>query len=277
MIPNIAKFDTVAESITSRFDYVQLDLETNPIKIKLSSLASHADNDSKGTVVRYLKDNKLFESRAHHTVMAGWHMMAAHIIPTLPAKQRLAMRAGIKMPLVYAQVALRQWEPLKRSGIGSAFCPGSFFQYVLTDFPVNMGNYQPRREPDAPMIIQMIRMPNPLMGGGKPADLFRAGRADLLATSFEMFEIHILKQLTQMYGSLGFDADRDIAAITVNRWPHGYIYWHNKIDDMPAHLIAREPHGRITIANADAAGDAYSNYSIDMAWRAVQELNRIGL
>jgi spermidine dehydrogenase len=206
--------------------------------------------------------------------MAGWHMMAAHIIPGLPKKQKTAMRANIKMPLVYAQVALRQWEPLKRSGIGSAFCPGSYFQYLLTDFPVNMGDYQPRREPDAPMIVQMIRMPNPLMGAGKPADLFRAGRADLLTTSFEMFEIHIRKQLTRMYGSLGFDADRDIAAITVNRWPHGYIYWHNKDCNMPAHLVAREPHGRITIANADAAGDAYSNYAIDMGWRAVQELER---
>ena len=272
LIPNVAKFDTVAESITSRFDYSQLDLDTNAVKIRLGSLAVHADNDDKGTVVRYLKDNKLFESRAHHTVMAGWHMMAAHIIPTLSAKQKAAMRANIKMPLVYAQVALRQWEPLKRSGIGSAFCPSRFFQYVLTDFPINIGDYQPRREPDAPMIIQMIRMPNPLMGEGKPADLFRAGRADLLATSFEMFETNIRKQLTQMYGPLGFDADRDIAAITVNRWPHGYIYWHNKIDNTPAYEIAREPHGRITIANADAAGDAYSNYAIDMGWRAVQEL-----
>ncbi len=272
LIPNVAEFDTVSESITSQYDYAQLDSETNPVKIRLNSLAVYADNHGKGTVVRYLKNNELFEAHAHHTVMAGWHMMAAHIIPTLPLKQKAAMRANIKMPLVYAQVALRQWEPMKRTGIGSAFCPGSYFQYLLTDFPINMGGYQPRREADAPMIIQMIRMPNPLLGEGKPADLFRAGRYDLLATSFETFEVNIRKQLMQMYGAFGFNADRDIAAITVNRWPHGYIYWHNAIGNKPANETARKPHGRIAIANADSAGEAYSNFAIDMAWRAVNEL-----
>lgn len=272
LIPHVAKFDTVAEAISSQFDYTQLDRDTNEVKIRLGSLAVHADNDEKGTVVRYLKDNKVFEAHATHTVMAGWHMMAAYIIPTLPVKQKAAMRANIKMPLVYAQVALQQWEPLKRSGIGSAFCPGSYFQYVLTDFPVNIGDYQPRREPDSPMTIQMIRMPNPLLGEGKPADLFRAGRADLLATSFDVFEENIRKQLTQMYGELGFDADRDIAAITVNRWPHGYVYGHNEIEGKPAYKIASQAHGRITFANVDSASETYFNFGIDTAWRAIHEL-----
>ncbi len=272
LIPNVANFDTAVEAVTSHYDYTQLDRDTNAVKIRLSSLAVYADNVEKGTVVRYVKDNKLFEAHAHHTVMAGWHMMAAYIIPTLPDKQKAAMRANIKMPLVYAQVALRQWQPLKRSGIGSVFCPSSYFQYVLTDFPVNMGDYQPRREPDAPMIIQMIRMPNPLLGEGKPADLFRAGRADLLGTSFDTFETNIRKQLTEMYGSLGFDAERDIAAITVNRWSHGYVYGHNDSEGKPAYQAASKAHGRITIANVDAAGETYLNFAIDTAWRAVQEL-----
>jgi spermidine dehydrogenase len=102
--------------------------------------------------------------------------------------------------------------------------------------------------------------------------LFRAGRYDLLATSVETFEANIRKQLTQMYGAHGFNADRDIAAITVNRWPYGYIYWHNGIDGKPANKAASKAHGRIAIANSDAAGEAYSNFAIDMAWRAVWEL-----
>lgn len=274
LIPSVARFNTVAESITSRFDYSQLDREINTVKIRLGSLAVHAENDETGTVVRYVKDNKLFEVRANHTVMAGWHMMAAYIIPSLPTKQKAAMRANIKMPLVYAQVALRQWQPLKRSGIGSVFCPSSYFQYVLTDFPISIGDYQPSREPEAPMIIQMIRMPNPLLGEGKPADLFRAGRADLLGTSFESFEKNIRKQLTQMYGNLGFDAERDIAAITLNRWSHGYVYWHNEIDGKPAYKIASKPHGRITFANVDSAIETYFNFGIDAAWDAIQALKK---
>jgi len=36
--------------------------------------------------------------------------------------------------------------------------------------------------------------------------------------------------------------------------------------------IARRPHGRIAIANADAAAYAYTDAAIDQAYRAVGEL-----
>ena len=52
--------------------------------------------------------------------------------------------------------------------------------------------------------------------------LFRAGRYDLLGTSFETFEHNIRAQLGAMLGEGGFDPARDIKAITVNRWSHGY-------------------------------------------------------
>ena len=73
---------------------------------------------------------------------------------------------------------------------------------------------------------------------------------------------------------------RDIAAITVNRWPHGYAYEYNPLfdPDWPAgsapHEIGRAPFGRITIANSDAGAAAYTDCAIDQAYRAVQELFR---
>ena len=58
----------------------------------------------------------------------------------------------------------------------------------------------------------------------------------------------------------GFDPDRDITGITVNRWPHGYAYQYNSLEDefwvnggeQPC-ATARRRIGRITIANSDAA------------------------
>ena len=38
------------------------------------------------------------------------------------------------------------------------------------------------------------------------------------------------------------------------------------------HQIASRPFGNITIANADAAADAYTHAAIDQAFRAVNEL-----
>jgi len=81
-----------------------------------------------------------------------------------------------------------------------------------------------------------------------------------------------------MLGPYGFDHHRDILAITVNRWPHGYAYTYDTLGDpdLPErdrpHVIGRQPWGRITIANADSAAQAYTNAAIDMAHRAVGEL-----
>ena len=78
----------------------------------------------------------------------------------------------------------------------------------------------------------------------------------------------------------GFDAARDIAAITVNRWPHGYAPEHNALidPDLPPaqrpNIIGRVRFGRIAIANSDAGMAAYADAAIDQARRAVDELLR---
>jgi spermidine dehydrogenase len=93
----------------------------------------------------------------------------------------------------------------------------------------------------------------------------RAGRYDLLSTSFETFERNIREQLQRVLAPGGFDSARDIDAITVNRWPHGYAYEYNPLWDpeWPAGEspceIGRKQFGRITIANSDAAAAAYTD------------------
>ncbi|HYZ35053.1 MAG TPA: hypothetical protein VE684_22580, partial [Crenalkalicoccus sp.] len=73
-------------------------------------------------------------------------------------------------------------------------------------------------------------------------------------------------------------AARDIAGITVNRWPHGYAYEYNTLFDpdwapgRAPHEVGRARFGRITIANSDAGAAAYTDSAIDQAHRAVQEL-----
>jgi spermidine dehydrogenase len=76
----------------------------------------------------------------------------------------------------------------------------------------------------------------------------------------------------------GFDAALDIAAITVNRWPHGDAYEYDDYSDPPEWGREQGPHsagrariGRISIANSDAAAYAYVNGAIDAAVRAVTE------
>jgi spermidine dehydrogenase len=109
-------------------------------------------------------------------------------------------------------------------------------------------------------------------------DQHRAGRAELLGTSYATMEHQVRDQLTRMLGHAGFDADRDIAAMTVNRWAHGYAYEYDSLTDpewppgQAPHEIGRKPFGSITVANSDAAASAYMDAAIDMAHRAISEL-----
>jgi spermidine dehydrogenase len=104
----------------------------------------------------------------------------------------------------------------------------------------------------------------------------------LLATSFETFERNIRDQLARTLGAGGFDPARDIAAITVNRWPHGYAYTYNSLTDPMEWVFtssadrpcvkARQPFGSITIANSDAAASPHTDAAFLEAHRAVGEV-----
>ena len=84
--------------------------------------------------------------------------------------------------------------------------------------------------------------------------------------------------LNSLLGPGGFDAARDILAITVNRWPHGYARDHVDLEDADWNMepapetVGRQRFGNIAIANSDAAADAYTHAAIDQAWRAVNDL-----
>ena len=93
---------------------------------------------------------------------------------------------------------------------------------------------------------------------------------------FDEIETGIRDQLRRMLAR-GFDAGRDIAGITVNRWSHGYAYDPSGLTtdgSVPEETmaLARRPIGRVVIANSDAGWSAYAQTAVDQAWRAVQEL-----
>ena len=105
----------------------------------------------------------------------------------------------------------------------------------------------------------------------------RAARGLLLGRRFEDYEAAIRTDLTRILGPGGFDAARDILAITVNRWSHGYSWGANTlVDDWDEHegviQTSRRPVGRVTIANSDSGWSAYAHVAIDEARRAVSEL-----
>jgi spermidine dehydrogenase len=226
--------------------------------------------------VTYVRGDAVRTVRARACVLACWNGVIPGLCPDLPAAQKQALAYGVKVPLVYTNVALKNWTAFKHLGISSVYAPGSYFTALSLDFPVSLGRYHFSRGPDDPIVLHVLRTP---CKPGLPARAqHRAGHIELLTTSFETFERELRSELSRMLGGGGFDPARDIAGITVNRWPHGYAYEYNSLWDpaWPAAeqpcVIGRQRFGRIAIANSDAAAYAYTNAAIDQAHRAVSEL-----
>jgi spermidine dehydrogenase len=109
-------------------------------------------------------------------------------------------------------------------------------------------------------------------------DQATAGRYTLSTMSFEDMERELRDLMNRALQGGGFDAARDIEAITLNRWSHGYALeymrpWDRYWPDGPLPIeAARKGWGRIAIANSDSGAYAYVHSAIDQAGRAVNEL-----
>jgi spermidine dehydrogenase len=286
MIPAVAPGKTMDDVVMAHFDYSKLDEAKSPVRLRLNSTVVRVEHDgspksAKRVRISYIRNSTRYQVYARSCVLACYNMMIPHLCPEMPAPQREALALQVKTPILYTNVALRNWHAWKKLGIGGAVAPGSYHINAMLDFPVSLGGYRFAKGPDDPITVHMERFPHQSNMGLTPREQHRLGRFELLATPFEMIERNIRSQLTGMLGSGGFDPARDIEAITVNRWAHGYAYWYNRLfdpyyedddDERYPHIRARRRFGRITIANSDAAATPMLEAAVEQGHRAVTEL-----
>ncbi len=279
LVPQAIPGNTMEDIVTARADYSLLDTPESDIRIRLSSTVVNAINtpDEKYVDVSYVKNGVVHRARAKHAVMACYNAIIPHICPDVPAGQAKAIRYAPKIPLVIGSIAIRNWRAFADAGLNSIYTPGDvYFKRLFLDFPVSMGDYHYSKGPDEPIVISAWYAPTTR---GLPAkEQYRAGQAKLMQMSYDDFETNIYSHLDGMLSPHGFDAEREIAGITLNRWPHGYAYEFEGIG-IPAeydrnngpHIGGRAQLGRISIANSDSEAYAYVNGAIDAADRAVNE------
>lgn len=279
LIPHVADCKDMNDVVLAKFDYSQLDKPDQPTRLRLNSVGVHVENTPDGqTEVSYLYQNdKVRKVKADKVIMAGYNMMIPSIVPGMPQEQKSALRKNVKAPLVYSKVILRNWETFAKLGVHRFYCPTSPYSVVKLDYPVSMGGYEHSKSPQDPICLHMIYVPTMPASGLPPREQSRIGRARLLGTPFSDYEADIRKQLQAMLGPVGFDHQKDILGITVNRWAHGYSYfsstlWDDEQADEKIIETARQPFGNIHIANSDADWNPYAHAAIDQGWRAVQEI-----
>jgi spermidine dehydrogenase len=290
---------------TARTNYAVLDTPGAPCRIRLSSIVFRAKHvgatppqfqpDGREVEVSYMNGGKAYSVTAKNVVMACMNNIVPYLCPEMPDRQKKALHTAVRAANQQTNVLFRNWEAFAKLGIGNISCPNTFYGHFGLSAPETVGKMQAVHDPSEPILVgygtagNSGLMTNPTMvselcGGNPPPpgtngdDQFRAVRMGLLQTSFSTFERAIRTQAARALSSTGFDPARDIVAITVNRWPHGFATGRNILFDsedpneLSPIIYAKQKFGRITICNSDAGGLSLANSAITEAWRAVSEL-----
>ena len=284
LIPSAIPGHSATDIVTAKADYSKLDEDSSPTRIRLNSTAVRVKHSgevasAKEVEVAYARRDKVYISRAKNVILACWNAVIPYICQELPEKQRQDLAMAQKVPLLYTNVLLRNGTSLQKLQANAIYAPGGYHTNVDADLPVSIGEYKYPSEPEQPIVLHMSK--GVCHAGLSPREQYTMGRIELFTTDFESIERKVRDQVARILGPGGLDPARDILAITVNRWPHGYAYeygtlWDNAIlesGERPCDR-ARKPFGRISIANSDAGAHAFTNAAIDQAYRAVGEITK---
>ncbi|GGD85268.1 spermidine dehydrogenase SpdH [Croceicoccus mobilis] len=308
LIPEALPEGNVFEVADKRMDYTVLDKPSNNTRIRQSSIVYNVQHvgptphllapDSRDVEISYINGGKTYKVKAGNVVLACMNNVIPAICPTFPDFQKDAQKKAVRCANLAVNVLFRNWKAFEQAGISSVTSPYTFFGSMRLAGPRFFGGVTPSQSPDEPVVVSFGTggnsgilsnriMVETLCGDGAPPigtnndDQYRAVRYGLLATPFEFFEREVRSLASRSLAGTSFDPARDIVAVTVNRWSHGFATGMNDLFDEPLapgemkpNHIARKPFGRIAVANSDAAGVSTMNAAFDQAYRAVNDLQQ---
>ena len=277
LIPGSVPGSSMEDVVLAKVNYSLLDGDSTT-KIRLNSTVvdvSHTNNSS-AVDITYVRKHDVHTIRADKCILACYNSAIPYLCSELPKKQVDGLKYNVKIPLTYTKVMIPSWKVFADLGLDFVYYTDAFYKQVELAYPVSIGDYKFNKSPDESMVLHMCHSHH--SKDIKGPDQWREGRRRLLSTPFSVYEGHVKDQLDSALGGGGFDSDRDISAITVNRWPHGYSYsndliwepdWEN--EESKPWVIGRQQYGRISIANSDAGASADTNSAITHGIRAAQE------
>jgi spermidine dehydrogenase len=273
--------DTVEGVTQNTVNLSALDTPQTPARIRFSSTVVAVQHDgepskAKTVSVTYLKNRKIYRVKARSAILAGRSWTTKHIVRDLPETHRRAYAEFYRSPCMMANVAVRNWRSLHRMGMSGCRWFEGIGNYTDVRKLALTGVGEPTIGPDSPIVLSMkVLYSYPGYGTEEQGN---RGRAEMLGTSFRDYERRIREQLTEMFANAGFDAQRDIAGIILNRWGHAYLspqpgfFFGREGQPAPREVLQNAPFGRIAFANTDLAGAMDHRYSILEAQRAVDQL-----
>jgi len=279
-VPGKQDMNTIVQA---KVDYSQLDLPGSNMRIRLSSpvvrVQHDGDPESARTVrIAYINGGKAYAVRAQNCILACYNRLIPNLMPEIPKGQKQALEYPVKVPMMYTNVLIRRWTAFQKLGVARFSAPGMYYTSATLDPGTTIGGYQGVTTPEEPVLVHLTRSPNKPGAGLNRKQQNAAGQQELLKMTFEEHEFKIRDQFARMLGPGGFNPAEDIVGITVNRWPYGYAYTYDTLNDPDVpledrpHVIGRKRFGLVSIANSDAGAAAFTNQAMDEANRAVEEV-----
>jgi spermidine dehydrogenase len=273
--------DTIENVCQNSVNFAALDAPDSPTRMRLAATVFAVQHDgdpakSSSVSICYEQNGKLYQIKARSVVMAGGSWTTQRIVKDLPEAQRNAYRQFYRSPCMMANVAVRNWRFLYKLGMTGCRWFGGLGNYMEVRKLALTGLEPPTISPDSPVVIS-IKVLYSYPGFSTQAQGNR-GRIEMLSTSFREYERQIRQQFTDMFAGSGFDAQRDIAGIILNRWGHAYLspqpgfFFGTNGQPAPREILRQAPFGRIAFANTDLAGAMDHRFSILEARRAVTQL-----
>ena len=258
-----------------------LDRAGQLVRIRTGSTVISVQHDgdperAEWVAIDYTKDGNLQRVLAKSVIMAGGSWTTKHILRDMPQTCREAYAEFHRAPCLMANVAVRNWRFLYKLGLTECQWFEGIGNYMVVRKAATFGTDPATINPDTPTVINLkILFSYP--GESLQQQTVR-GRTELLSTSFREYERRIREQFQMLFGNSGFDANRDIAGIILNRWGHAYLspqpgfFFGKDGKPGPGDVIRSHPYGRVAFANSDLSGIMDHRMSILEARRAVQQI-----
>jgi spermidine dehydrogenase len=277
LIPDSMSGDlSFADVLNHSVNFDTLDRKNQPTRIRLNATVFRVEHQADGVVVTYEKGGKLYRTRARSAVVASAGWANRRTIADLPQEIRAAYDEFQYAPAMSVNVALTNWRFLyKLDAPAVRYFNGDFGWSCNIRQNMVAGPFHPPLHPDKPTVLTFYLG---LYTAGRPAGAQgNLGREKMLSTSYADYERQIRQQMTLLFRDAGFDANKDIAGIILNRWGHarvlqppGFYYGH---DGKPSvREVVQKGFGKIAIAHAELNGHQNATGALAQGKRAAQQI-----
>ena len=274
--------DTLSEVLSNPVDRKVIDQAGRPVRMRLGALVVNVQHNgpadrSERVDVTYLKGDSMRRVTASKVVMAGQQHLNKRVVADLPPGHREAMDQFMHAPMMIINVALRNWKFMDKLGVASVrwFESDMGWFTTLRRQMILDGEEPMPLEPDKPTVLTLY---NSFCLPGLPIEQQTVNaRMQMFGMTYADIENKIRDQFTRMFAAGGFDADRDIAGIIVNRQGHAYAatppgFFFGRDGKPAARDVIRQPHGRIAFAHAELVGMQMWEGAVHEGERAAEQL-----